>query len=1036
MRLRGSITVFMSIILSALIAFTGIIVDASRLKIAKKHAQAAVQLSVQSALTQYHAPLKEHYGLMSMGCGQEELEAFILELLENNLAVENAYLPGLVDLYGFQVKNVTVTPFFNLTEDYVLEQQITQFMKYRAPAVAIGNFLEKLKALKTCMAQSGVLNKKMDLEKKLQKIREEQVYLHLLLAERIRGFSEGGELPQNLQNHLNIIPGLANDIQTLEKPGSELDTSWDSMIKIAENISNVENDIRRLQREADDLEREIAGYETSEEEGADDYINSLTDRLSAINNEISLQKAYIRDEKDLFKKNADVCLGILRQIEDKAKAVYSNVSTISDVVERFIDYHNEAAGLADEIAKGCEAAEKIRVEIEDQIKIQSAESDNAFLMRIKTEVNKLVINADPDVIHNISAEIEHNLAVLKDTKSKMDEYETSLRQVIDEIHSFIRNTEDGTARESVHFERETFGSRINHMSEPIGNVLKTAAAAYKKPAYTIEPAVNGKEKNEFKKWCNTVFNEENDVDNSRDKGYQKKLKQNIRKNEEENSKEEEQFNGDDTRLSNKKLDEIFQKLPSYRDKEGRYVNVKNSDYISEEPEDDYQPSAGVNDNTDVEEKYGSALNENGNLASRIEKLMASAGEALIRVLYVNEYIVSAFKNANLENIKNTGISLAGFPKESFFEKGEVEYIIFGAKKEKTNVLLAKSSIFGIRMGLNLIHIYTDTEKTAAALTAANIIAGWSAFGVPVVKNLILIGWAAGESWLDVKGIDKGEPVPVYKTKNTWKLDLKSMFSGIAEEIINETTDWLKQTKNELIDEGEDALRTAVESIVYSAVNEAFLPVEQMYAELDKGDNSDTEPVISGIDIPNDFGDMQALKEWIIKAAKDHFESVKSEAVNWSVLKIEEYKKNLTKKIADFIFESSAYKNFVSRLKGKLDDIINHGGGLLADKADELGGKIGDTGVKEQVLGSVISFDYLDYLRLLLFVVPQKTKLLRIADLMQLNMQKTLNNPEFVLSGYNTFLLVEAEISFKYLFIPKNLVNRDEGQIKIQWGYGY
>lgn len=127
---------------------------------------------------------------------------------------------------------------------------------------------------------------------------------------------------------------------------------------------------------------------------------------------------------------------------------------------------------------------------------------------------------------------------------------------------------------------------------------------------------------------------------------------------------------------------------------------------------------------------------------------------------------------------------------------------------------------------------------------------------------------------------------------------------------------------------------------------------------------------------------------------------------------------------------------MSRLKGKLDDIINHGGGLLADKADELGGKIGDTGVKEQVLGSVISFDYLDYLRLLLFVVPQKTKLLRIADLMQLNMQKTLNNPEFVLSGYNTFLLVEAEISFKYLFIPKNLVNRDEGQIKIQWGYGY
>ena len=278
------------------------------------------------------------------------------------------------------------------------------------------------------------------------------------------------------------------------------------------------------------------------------------------------------------------------------------------------------------------------------------------------------------------------------------------------------------------------------------------------------------------------------------------------------------------------------------------------------------------------------------MASRIGKLLASAGEALIKSLYVNEYIVSAFKNANMENTKSTGISLTGFPKESFYEKGEVEYIIFGAKKEKTNVVLARSSIFGIRMGLNLIHIYTDTEKTAAALTAANIIAGWSAFGVPIVKNLILIGWAAGESWLDVKGLNEGEPVPVYKTKNTWKLDLKSIFSNIAGEIINESSDWLKQTKDELIDEGEDALRTAVESIVYGAVNEAFLPVEQMFSELDKGDASMTEPDISSIDIPDNFIDIKALKEWIINTVKDHFESIKSDAVNWSILKIEEYKK--------------------------------------------------------------------------------------------------------------------------------------------------
>jgi hypothetical protein len=330
MRLRGSITVFMSIVLSALIAFTGIIVDASRLKAAKKHAQAAVQLSVQSALTQYHAPLKEHYGFMSIGYEREELEVFILELLENNLSVENAYMPECVDLYGFNVENVAVTSLFNLTEDYVLEQQITQFMKYRAPVSAVGNFLEKLKALKTYMAQSGVLNKKMDLEKKLQKIREEQVYLHLLLTERIGGFSDDGMLPKNIQNHLNKVTELTNEIKNIEKPGAELADNWASMLRISERINEAKNHIKRFEREVRELEEEKARCKTNEEEDTDSYMNMLDEKISAINNKIELEKSYISDETDSLKNKARICMGLLSQIEDKAGTIYSSILVLGD----------------------------------------------------------------------------------------------------------------------------------------------------------------------------------------------------------------------------------------------------------------------------------------------------------------------------------------------------------------------------------------------------------------------------------------------------------------------------------------------------------------------------------------------------------------------------------------------------------------------------------------------------------------------------------------------------------------------------------
>jgi len=124
------------------------------------------------------------------------------------------------------------------------------------------------------------------------------------------------------------------------------------------------------------------------------------------------------------------------------------------------------------------------------------------------------------------------------------------------------------------------------------------------------------------------------------------------------------------------------------------------------------------------------------------------------------------------------------------------------------------------------------------------------------------------------------------------------------------------------------------------------------------------------------------------------------------------------------------------MKDGLDGIIEKGAEKLADSVNKLGIKVKDTGVKDQIVGTVVSFDYIDYLRILLMVVPQRTKLLRTADLMQLNMQKSLDNPDFCLSDYNSFLIIEADISIKYLFLNLFESKDEKGQIKIRWGYGY
>lgn len=1099
MRIKGSVTVFVSIALSVIIAFSGLMVDLSRLRAGEKHARAAVQLSVQSALTQYHAPLKENYGLMAMGHSQEELQAMIGELLEKNLAVENQYMPGLTDLYGFQVESVTVTPIFNLTETDVLQQQITQYMKYRAPTAMVGSFLEKLKSLKTCMAQSGLLNKKMELEKALQKIREEQVYLRLLLSERIHGFTSGKKPCTAISGKLDAAEHHLETIRSVEASGGALENSWQKIPGYTEIISEAQGKISgleaeisglvaerepyqkqydslqsriqsqkgeaaRIGREIDKLERDIAQEKgkkkpneaaittwqakieelkedleqcnealaslESECETTSKKIVELDRQISSIRSEIRSIEASIQDEKDELAKEVNFCVTSLEGIRSKADAILNQVTLLQLVTEKYVRYHQEALKLIDEAKKGCEKAQTLTDEVRAEIDEQSRQADSAFLTRVKADVQKLVLNADPNVLQAIRTDLESNLTLLGVIDTAAGKAFETISQSLNDLDQFIEKTRK-IPQTCQPIPRETFEPSVDKAVKSLAKQITGTVVDYRKPEYVIEPKINQKEKNEFAKWCNQVFGEDNETDTSRDKGQQKKLKQNIKAQDEENRENQQTFKGSDEKMSDKELEKLFKELPSWRDENGNYPNVVSSGEALAAVESSPLPDSEENRNTDIEQSYSNALNRTGNFAKIIGETLTNAGEALIQSLYVNEFIVSAFKNANMDTDSRTMLLYTRQKGETFYEKAEVEYILFGCRREKTNANLAQATIFGIRMGLNLLHVYTNPDKTATATTAAVSIAGWTGFGVPIVKNLILIGWAAGESWLDMRDINEGKDVAVYKTKHTWKLDLKSLFSDIAGEIIKDSSDWLKETTGDLITKADKALQDTVGEIVSSMVHEAFLPLEEIVQEFGEAGETVNLPTGSGLQEPDALNSMEDLENWVFQMAQKEFEAIKKQSVEWTKTKIEDCKKKITEEIMAFLFKSQAYKNFDSQIRGGLNDLIDAGAEQLSEAVQQLGSKLGDTGTKDELVGKVVSFDYTDYLRVLLLVVPQKTKLLRCADLMQMNMSKTLDNPQFLLSNYHSFVIVEAEISMRFFFLP-----RDRERIKVRWGYGY
>ncbi|MCH4889035.1 hypothetical protein EZV73_15680 [Acidaminobacter sp. JC074] len=149
---------------------------------------------------------------------------------------------------------------------------------------------------------------------------------------------------------------------------------------------------------------------------------------------------------------------------------------------------------------------------------------------------------------------------------------------------------------------------------------------------------------------------------------------------------------------------------------------------------------------------------------------------LIDSLKINEYIMSTFKTAAASSATDYDY-FSKYERSSYFKRGEIEYILMGGKSEGLNISKAVGLVYGVRVVMNGIHVYTDKEKLLLSESIALGVAGWSGFGVPLVANVIRLGWSCGESGLDVHALMKGESVPFFKVyPSQWKLDLGIVYT--------------------------------------------------------------------------------------------------------------------------------------------------------------------------------------------------------------------------------------------------------------------
>ena len=108
---------------------------------------------------------------------------------------------------------------------------------------------------------------------------------------------------------------------------------------------------------------------------------------------------------------------------------------------------------------------------------------------------------------------------------------------------------------------------------------------------------------------------------------------------------------------------------------------------------------------------------------------------------------------------------------------EIEYLLEGHSSDRENLKAVLNKVLMMRVGINYACLMKSPTKRAEASAMALTIATASTLPVlqPIVEQALLLGWAYGESIVDLRGLMKGGRIPIMKTDANWQLGIQGLF---------------------------------------------------------------------------------------------------------------------------------------------------------------------------------------------------------------------------------------------------------------------
>lgn len=754
---KGTISVFLTLILIPTFIFGGVLVDGSRVVGAKNLISGAGDLAMNAALSGYHEELNQTYGLLAMAKTADEVDDIMKDFFETTLNANGVsgedFSKALVYLEltndDFTVSNIPGTEIY---ETEVIKQEILEYMKYRAPATLINRAItDKLGDLENIEKEKKAADAQIKFESELDDLqtlfddikeltdRQEEIYadmkdeagLNDMLSRSKLSYEEITMLAVAYFRMLNCSETEQGDTKSL----------MNRMVELSCDVSNIdaaaaENIIKMIM-----VKNAMNGRNT----------NEVLEGLDAQSDEYAQMQQLISDYEAADAVREEGIENTGKQLDALVSAVYLEMSTQRKLA---VEGEENCGKILEKLEKLKEEFEKLRGKYENW---KSAVNDLP-----EGESKK----AYQENLNEVSGffEAEGMLAAFEQKINQNQTFYGEVWRQLDNV-TFTGLTLDESLKEKGQFMGEADYGSITTASEITSCGADFMVRYHDIGTMQLSEVNQDLSQDEFVKklkdiWCNYDDADEGRANSEADK-WDKDLSKYMEKLQNLLLTDDISELNVNT-IAQGQIPSVWLGISQYQEQEGDgAVNVEGG--LKEKGERKKVSNSG----SDNLNKDNSSISEMSGLAKKV----AGAGETVAEPLILTEYVMGMFshyvcnKDTEGKAVEPESLTRSKLSENALY-RAEIEYILWGSPDTRDNVGITKAIIFAANLVFNMSFAFTNKTIKTDAFTIANL------FPVgPMARTAIkcalqsMVGLI--ETTRNMVDLMDGKAVPLLKSASAW-----------------------------------------------------------------------------------------------------------------------------------------------------------------------------------------------------------------------------------------------------------------------------